>query len=336
MNLSELALKYPKHYYLKEYKESDQLIVAFGNAGALNGVFPFYKTLHNISACSFFLISGLDVNAWYSNGLPGLGDNLECVLNDLADCIQSYCEKLDIKKCYFVGASMGGYPALLITHFIQRNSLYDIKYNVVCFCTETCLFLKNSRSEYHNNIVYFKDLVNGKYVDINALCFNADEITMYFGERCIVDSYCALRLKEQQLKFFNKPIRLISCRDAGHLILPYLDMNRGYIKHLFQELLLYNSFFILHEGTMSEHLCSEDVYGMIDPDVNSEQFFITMKKIVQKYPNYAFGLNRLGVCYEKREDYSNAFKFLTMSAIEDPSLENTKIHLDYVRKHINL
>lgn len=99
------------------------------------------------------------------------------------------------------------------------------------------MFLPGSRSLYHNNIKSFKEIFPEKYIDLCGLNYYANEITLYFGERCIVDTYCALRLKEIQKKEYQRDIQFVSSRNAGHLIVPFLDNQRGWIVELYQQYL---------------------------------------------------------------------------------------------------
>lgn len=329
--LENLYECFPKHYYLC-IKDSKKLLVSFGNADSSNGKFPFFKTFDKLKNISYLLISARDGNVWYSNGLPGIADDLENMLCRLAEIILEFCVWNKIEEVIFTGASMGGVPALLISHFTQTYIYSHIKCNVLIFCTETVLFLPGSRSTYHDNIEGFKEKFPLKYIDICDLNYYANDITLYFGERCIVDAYCALRLREIQKNEYQRDIRLISSRNVGHLIVPFLDNQRGWIVDLYRQYLDEDNCFVLNEGTIEKHLCSDDLQPILIEKIDDEDYFIQLIKVVKKYPCYAYALNRLGVCFEKRGDLDNALKYLLRSSIEDNTLENTMVHLANVRR----
>lgn len=106
--LEDLCKEFPQHYFLQK-KESRKLLVSFGNAGSYNGRFPFYKTFDKLNEISYLLISAKDGNFWYSNGLPGIADDLEGTLNNLAGIILEFCIRNKLDEVIFTGASMGGY-----------------------------------------------------------------------------------------------------------------------------------------------------------------------------------------------------------------------------------
>lgn len=66
--------------------------------------------------------------------------------------------------------------------------------------------------------------------------------------------------------------------------------------------------------------------------LDDEKYFKQLINVVSKYSSYAYALNRLGVCYEKRNDLDNALKYLLRSSIEDNTNENTIVHLANVRR----
>lgn len=325
-------IKQNSKFFLFKKAPSNILIISWGAAGGANGVFTFYKTLHLVDVNVLF-ISFSGNNIWYANGVPGLGNSLEITMTTLARLLPDFCIKHKITEVISLGTSMGAYTALLFSHFI-KNKLQDIdvKMKVLALGCETELFLPSSNSLSHNNN-NFSDIFPSQYKDINDLYFYADDICLYFGEYFLPDCYCALKLRDQQQKLYNKRIKLISIKDCTHNIAQYLNRDRGFMKDFFIEYLS-GGYFVFNQGAIGYTLVSNDIKDLFFINMQDPSYETYLKLLLKKYFNWGYCLNRLGVLLELQNRFNEAYKYLYLSSMINSNFTNNNEHLDYVIKKI--
>jgi hypothetical protein len=101
--------------------ESDIVLIAFsGILGGYGGmpVFEFSRVLSRFAVKKIFI---RDVSqAWYQNGLPGVGENVD----QIADYLQKRISEANGHRVITLGNSMGGYAALLFGWLLQADEAY--------------------------------------------------------------------------------------------------------------------------------------------------------------------------------------------------------------------
>ncbi|ULJ61202.1 tetratricopeptide repeat protein [Wielerella bovis] len=310
---------------------SDILMVVFGAAGK-SGEFTFYKTMQSVNA-NVLSIAHDGQNAWYKNGVPTLGNSLTELMENTVILVKQCCLKYNIKQVILVGASMGGYAALLFGCFMRNTfSANSIKVKTLVFGAETVLFLVGSNSLKHNPHET-KDDFPKEFLDITPYKNHSDEIYMLFGENFLPDAYSALLYKEKQEKFHQKHINLLSIYDCAHMVPVYINRDSGLIVDFFNNF-INDEIFIFHQGHMASYLTSDDLLPLFNLDLNADSTLDYLIALTTKYSAYVYGLNRLGIWYETHGDLENALKYLKLAHFIDPSLNNTIEHLGNVRRRL--
>ncbi len=86
---------------------STKLVIYFSGTGKSDGKFDFWGVGRDIRENLLFVNDGR--NHWYQDGIPGLG----ATVDESAATIQRWCDHLGVKEVIAIGASMGGYGAIL-------------------------------------------------------------------------------------------------------------------------------------------------------------------------------------------------------------------------------
>lgn len=97
---------------------SSKLYFIFGGVAAEMAMppFEFYASARIIEENKIFLRDFSQ--AWYQNGLPGVGSDLYAI----RDFIQGKIVELEPEEVFFVGNSMGGYAAILFATLVGRGT----------------------------------------------------------------------------------------------------------------------------------------------------------------------------------------------------------------------
>lgn len=312
--------------------DSDVLIVIFGTTSQA-GKFTFSKTMQSVNA-NVLSIAHDGQNTWYKNGVPNIGNSLTEFLKNSVGLIKQYCSKYNIKHLILVGATMGGYAALLFGCFMGDTfSANSISVRTLVFGSETVLFLPSSNSLKHNPDDSKNDFPK-RFLDIASYKNYSDEIYMLFGENFLPDAYSALLYKERQEKIHQKHIHLISIYDCSQMMIPnYINKDSGYLIDFFNYFINGN-IFIFHQGHMADYLTSDDLVPLFNLDLNAGNTLNYLQRLITKYSAYVYGLNRLGVWYERHDDLDNALKYLKLSNFIDPNFSDTVEHLENVKKRL--
>ena len=192
---------------------ADTLIISFsGFNGFLGGIFHnrFNYIMQNIKTHKIF-IHDLH-NSWYHHKIGYLFTNIE----DIIKIIQQLLEGKNYKTILCIGASMGGYMALLVGAIIKAS-------HIIAFSPQTFLDAKNR--EKYQDTRWEKALKNisHEYQDLQLVYQNIDttsmDIQIHYAKNLQLD---ALHAKHLQ----NNTIKLISYDTNDHHLAVYLH-NKG-------------------------------------------------------------------------------------------------------------
>ena len=104
-------------YHFLPRAGSETLVIFFSGTGKRNGKFDFWKVGNSLEDNVLFVSDGR--NLWYQEGVGGLGNTIEkAVVN-----IRRWCRALGVKQIVTVGASMGGYGAVLYGSLLKAKVL---------------------------------------------------------------------------------------------------------------------------------------------------------------------------------------------------------------------
>ncbi|SPD67960.1 conserved protein of unknown function (plasmid) [Cupriavidus taiwanensis] len=294
--------------------EDNRLFIVFSSRGARPGVFSFYNTFQKLGV-NVLHVTPPDYT-WYQSGLIGLGTNATTAMLALGEIVSKVCITRDIREIILVGASMGGYGALLY----GLLNKHDCPVRVIAFSAETLLLLPNSRSSEAPFHVPedLRDLRDADYSHLDA--------SILFGEFDLIDSYCALSIVKRP------GISLISLTSATHMIPEALNKSIGIVD--FFKTFLNGGRYVPGQGHMQYALESTDMQPLITAPQFSEEYLTSLKHCLRKYPNFGFGWNRLGVYLRNRNRLDEAHYALNRSKAINPTFQNTLEHLQAVSKAI--
>lgn len=177
---------------------SRQLVIYFSGTGKKNGKFDFWNVGRTIEANLLFVND--DRNHWYQYGVRGLGSSVKATVA----MIDKWRKALDIEETFTVGASMGGYGAVLYGCLLRAK--------VVGFGFDTLLRLPTSPSQTHMP----KD-VRLVYPDLRpVIAKTGTPVHVYLGEMFTVDVFGALRLTELPT------VKIETLRGVGHSCARYI------------------------------------------------------------------------------------------------------------------
>ncbi|HAX7888692.1 TPA: hypothetical protein JTJ83_004564 [Escherichia coli] len=303
-------------YYLWRGKniEDKRLFLVFSSRGAGPGEFSFFKTFDSLNV-NVLHVTPSDFS-WYQKGLVGLGSDLPSAFKALSDRIDNFCIYHKIKQIICVGASMGGYGALIYGALSSRK----IKTTLILFGTETILKLPYSKSS-ESEFDIFK-----KFKDVRFLDYSDLDVNMIFGEFDIVDTYCALSMRhDRNFSFF-------SCTSASHVVPEYLNRQIG-IVNFFTDFLSGGRSFI-GRGHIASELYPEDISPLLFSKQFTEEYNNALLCCLKKYPSFGFAWNRLGVYLHNIGDLAGSLAALKRAFFINPDYPNTIEHLNSVRNKL--
>ncbi len=155
---------------------STNLVIYFSGTGKNNGRFDFWGAGRLVEENLLFVSDGR--NFWYQAGVPGLGETTD----ETVGFIQNLCNEHGITKITTVGASMGGYGAILYAALLGGQAL--------AFSFDSVLKLPTSPSEKHmpdDAPLHFPDIVP-------VVEETGTRVHIYAGEMYPMDLVGALRL----------------------------------------------------------------------------------------------------------------------------------------------
>ena len=194
--------------------ESDILIISFSGlngwlGGMFNSRYPFI--IGQMVTNKIFIMDKSD--SWYHNGIDGLTANI----NETIEFIQNIIAQKKYSKILCVGASMGGYMALLVGRVIGAT-------NIVAFSPQTFLD-DNNRKKYSDTRwgseikKLNKSNIDKRHFDLQKLYkekLNSDtKIEIHYSRNIKLDEIHAKHLN-------SKKIKLVGYDDADHYIAVYL------------------------------------------------------------------------------------------------------------------
>ncbi|WP_045465101.1 tetratricopeptide repeat protein [Vibrio hyugaensis] len=297
------------------YDNSKTLLVVFTSIGSKPDEFSFFKTINSLGNSAIFIRNTKD--DWYVNGIDCLADNVIDTTSILSGIINDIVINSNIEDVIFIGSSMGAYGAVRCTENISISVLYSY----VLFSLESPLLLSNSKS-----ILNKTDLDVSSGTDIIHLLTDKKGV-LFFGEYDLVDSYTALRVKEQKSN-----IKVVSHKSSGHNVPEKLNEDWSIVNYFHN--FISGDFRITNSGGMANFLSSGDLLlfsMMVDKDMLDVKF---LHILVDKYPDYGFALNRLGVIYHQKNDYKNALKFIKRSLAVNHKFDNSKQHYKLLTEKI--
>ncbi len=168
------------NYRLLTRTGSKKLIIFFSGTGKKNGKFDFWAVGNNLGENVIFLSDSR--NFWYQEGVAGIANSISGTVARILE----FCESAGVYEIVTVGASMGGYAAVLYGALLTS----DIKVKVLAFSFDSILKLPTSPSEKHMN-----DLAPVHYPDLlKTVQTYQPRIHIYVGEFYTMDLLGAERL----------------------------------------------------------------------------------------------------------------------------------------------
>jgi hypothetical protein len=121
LDLDAEEVKLSDYALLRRKQNSKKLLIAFSGANTPRGKFNYYKQLYEIQENVLFLNTNID--HYYHNGIPGLGDNFLESIKILKKLINSIDTTEGI---YTFGVSQGGWGALVYGSALHVNRIFTI------------------------------------------------------------------------------------------------------------------------------------------------------------------------------------------------------------------
>jgi len=208
---------------------SDTLIISFsGFNGYLGGIFHnrYTEITDNINAHKLFIHD--QDNSWYHKGIAGVSTNL----NETLDWMLAIVKQGQYRKILCVGASMGGYMALLAGHVLQAT-------DIIALSPQT--FIDEENREHYKDRRWSKALgkmeqtsIEPSYLDLAELykTATAANIQLHYASRLELDTRHALHL--------GLPSELLYAYDSDdHYLAAYLH-KRGELSSIIANALGYS------------------------------------------------------------------------------------------------
>ncbi|MEI9882720.1 hypothetical protein [Atlantibacter hermannii] len=300
----------PFFKYIHNNPSDNRLFIVFGVKGTKPGAFAFYRTFCSLNINVLFIAP--DQDNWYHNGLPDIGNNLTSLCEGLDNIINELCDRYDFKSIKLFGSSMGGYLSLV---YLELSNV-KVPLSALVLGTETKLNLPSSYSE-KSGYEY-----DETFIDLKTRTFRNRDVDMVYGEFDIVDSYCALRMKE--LKNF----KIKSHRFSGHIVPKTLEETIG-MKTFIND---YNDGVncFIGMGHMTDFLDAKDLEPLIFESKNSSAYIDALLLCLKKYPAFGWGWNRYGVYLHNKGLLSESKFALERSLLVNPFSKNSAEHLSSV------
>lgn len=207
-------LTYISRYFAFQKGSSGHTIFCFSGIASAPGKFYTMKALADSEHTIYYL--NCPKNAWYLDGIPGLGETIEKTWKGLNRLILDH--QIDIDKTMFYGGSMGGYGALL----------YGMKCGIkkiLCCGVELQLMSSGSNSELilsqiqQKNVKYIPDLIK------SAKNHNS-QVFCYWGDYAYHDY-----LKASDLKALAN-FKFITLKNFGHPLPAFIHKKYGIVSFL--------------------------------------------------------------------------------------------------------
>ncbi len=172
------VVKTGQGFHLISHPGSKNLVIYFSGTGKSNGKFDFWTSGQRLDASILFVSDGR--NYWYQQGIQGLGTTID----QTVEAIQKLKSEIGAERIFTVGASMGGYGAVLYAALLGGDAL--------AFSFDSILKLPTSPSERH-----MPEKAPVHYPDIVPLIRDTNtRVHIYAGEMYTMDIVGALRLAE--------------------------------------------------------------------------------------------------------------------------------------------
>ncbi len=194
--------------------QADVLVLSFSGfngwlGGMFNSRYPFL--IGKMKTHKIFILD--QKNRWYHNGI----ENVTTDMDETVAFIKKIIQQENYSKILCVGASMGGYMALLIGKLIHAT-------NILAFSPQTFIDEEN-RKKYNDTRWHVeldnlnKNAKNKNYFDLQKFYKEPLEdslnVEIHYSKNVKLDELHALHLQ-------NKAIKLIGYEDSDHYIAVYL------------------------------------------------------------------------------------------------------------------
>lgn len=298
-----------------------ELFVVFGARGSKPYYYGFYKAFETLNKnVLFFNDQG---SSWYTKPQEwakqtSLKDFMDLICHSILETISLH----KMKSVVFFGSSMGAYGAYLYANHLVLPK--NVSLRMILISLECRLGDNFSKSKENIDEIDF----DSGYCDLLKLKPKHKNTLLFFGELDLYDSWSALKLKEQ-----DHASRLISIADSDHNIPQYLDKKIGFSD--FMKSVLDGNLFFPRKGYLEYYIRHQDLSRIMSHDSSSQEYLDLMQGCVKKYPNFAYGWNRLGVIAHNNDQLTEAYAFLKKSYFSAPSFHNTLLHLSIVCEKMN-
>ena len=203
------------------------MIITFGGlfGGIHQPLFEFKKFLSENIDCHLLFIKDTK-QSWYHKGVIGLGENINEVKNNITDIIN----KINYSMIITIGASMGGYAALLFGSILPVNG-------ILAFGPQTFID-KDNRKKYKDNTWKSKieDIYcnsDNTYYDLSKLSFQNINVQIIYGTDDKLDKIHAEIMEK------NKNI-IVTGECGGHNVIKKLRDN-GMLLKMINDMILTNN-----------------------------------------------------------------------------------------------
>lgn len=165
--------------YIHVKRGYENIIVSFGSiVGLFGGVDSgeFRKTLNKFNTDILFLFDNEQV--WYINGIGGEINTILKLSEFIVDITKEY------KNVGFLGSSMGGYGAILLSHYCNPSSVLTFSPQTVIGNYKQKVMGDLRFSHYESKIINFDDF----YFNLSKFDYSSD-IHIYYGDKEIYDVF---------------------------------------------------------------------------------------------------------------------------------------------------
>jgi hypothetical protein len=196
------------------------LIISFAGLG---DQFQFRNILSDFEVNTIYL-RDLKHN-WYLNGVPQGGETVE----EIVSFLKGYIEEWKFPKVVTIGASAGGYGALLFGALLNVNSVMALSPQTFINPLRRLLFWDRRWSDRMRQI-YNGSKSNKQYFDLNKVLINfGGFINIFYDEKHRLDRTHAKRIK-------SKNVTLFSSDKGGHTLAKHLK-DSGLLKKYISDIL---------------------------------------------------------------------------------------------------
>lgn len=169
-----------EYKYIHDKRGYENIIVSFGSlVGLFGGINSgeFRKTLNKFNTDTLFIFD--DEQLWY---LKGIGELSEFIL----EITKPY------KNVGFLGSSMGGFGAMLLSMYCKPNSVITLSPQTVIGDYKRNVFGDLRFSKFEVNIMTF----DGEHFDLSKFDYYSD-IHIFYGDKEPYDSKHAEHMKDK-------------------------------------------------------------------------------------------------------------------------------------------